>query len=322
MASRRNRTAVRTVALVLALALVGGVLWTAVASFQGAQPQGIRRFLHIHGLGVHPYDPQTVLLATHEGLIAVRGGTDWSWVGEMHMDMMGIVVSLYEPGVIFVSGHPGVAGPARDLMDPTGVLQSADLGLTWERLALEGQVDFHALTESTGRGTLYGWNVSAQRPVGLYRSNDRGHTWEHIPSADLPADPRVVLGLAAHPTDAERLVAATILGLLFSEDGGKTWQVEPVEEVYTAVAYEPGNPDRLWAYRAVPDSLLKYSDDGGQTWTATPFSLGQEDAVYAIAVSPHDPSVVYLGTVNMMLVRSLDGMATWQVLARAGEPVR
>lgn len=109
----------------------------------------------------------------------------------------------------------------------------------------------------------------------------------------------------------QQLVSATSMPAQFRIQHGVT------EGVYE-IAVAPGNPDRL--YMATMGRVFR-SDDRGLTWSlpseAAPFPLHFDaNSPYRLygpfmAVSPTDPNVVFLGTPDQGLWRSLDGGANW-----------
>lgn len=280
----------------------------------GAAAAGVVLFHHIHGLAVDPTDPAVLFVATHGGLLRVIRDRQWEWVGEARHDYMGFTHHPQTQGTVFVSGHPQGEG----LPNPMGVLVSRDGGRTWRPLALQGQVDFHAMTISADGETLYGWNVMPS--PGLYRVSAKDGAWKRLDAAGL----RDVFSLANHPEEPETLLAGTRAGLLVSRDGGSTWasasgQLEGV--FVTAVAYSPKDPRRLYAYAVRQGLGFLMSTDGGKTWKATGLFLGTEDAIAVLAPSPHGEQTIYIATFSSDIQKSTDGGQTWKALARKGKPV-
>ena len=61
----------------------------------GAQPAAPVAVHHIHGLAVDPREPETLLVATHTGLVRLGPQARLEWVGEQRFDLMGFTA---EPG--------------------------------------------------------------------------------------------------------------------------------------------------------------------------------------------------------------------------------
>jgi hypothetical protein len=296
-----------TVALAAGLAACGGD--------GDGQTATAESFSHVHGVQAPGWAPEVVLLATHHGLVRIEDD-QWSYVGQERHDFMGFAAHPGQPGVLYGSGHPA---PDSDLRNPLGFVVSTDGGATWEVRSLAGEADFHAMTVGAAGSVIYGWNVTGR--VGLYRSVDDGHTWQVLDAAALHASEGMV-GLAAHPDDADVLWAATLDGLLRSDDAGATWQPVVDGTPVTAVAYDPADPERMYAYTAPPGDGMLTSVDGGRSWSATGWALeSPQDAVGHIAVDPGEPGVLHAGTFGEDLYRSDDGGTTWRALARGGAPV-
>lgn len=95
-----------------------------------------------------------------------------------------------------------------------------------------------------------------------------------------------------------------------ARDGSGAWTVQHLatEHQVTRLAADPTNPATLFA--ATRDGVLR-SDDRGLTWQ--PRGL-EGQIVKSIAVSPHDPQVVYAGLKPALLCVSRDGGQNWQEL--------
>jgi len=271
---------------------------------------------HVHGMAVDPKDPSVLYVATHGGLIRVKDGRRWSYVGADRSDFMGFTMPADGSGAIFVSGHPDLQS---NRPNPMGVLLSRDGGRTWKPVALEGAADMHAMTFSKLENALYGWNVMG-RNTGLYRVSPAGGKAARLEAGGLES----VYSLAAHPAERGRLLAGTSHGLMGSTDGGATWAAVPgalAGILVTAVAYHPTDGARVYAYGFKDGLGFVRSTDGGKTWKATEFLLSDRDGVVVIAPSLHAADTVFVATAGGDILRSDNGGTTWAPLAKAGRPV-
>jgi len=295
------------------MALVGvWVAWSAPAP----KFTPVTQLHHIHGLAVDPKDPHILYIATHGGLVRLVEEKRWELVGEDRSDLMGFTVDPGNRGVMYASGHPDHPGRGPN---PLGVRVSRDGGQTWQRLALEGRVDLHAMTFSPAEDALYGWN--GMGVPGLYRISARDGVWARVESTGFQG----AFSLAAHPSKRGMLLAGTRTGLLRSQDAGKTWTEVPLGVSLkgvpvTAVAYHPKNHQLVYAYAVRPEQGFLKSTDGGRTWNPTGFFVGDQDAVAVIAPSPSQPDVLYISTFTSDIYKSTDGGRGWQPLAKQGRP--
>jgi photosystem II stability/assembly factor-like uncharacterized protein len=147
----------------------------------------------------------------------------------------------------------------------------------------------------------------------LYRSTDRGQTWEPL------AGP----GLAHVALDPRRssTVCAGGRRLLCSTDGGQTWRdVSPPANgtlELTALALLPGGVILAGAEDSGGPRVLR-SADGGGTWSTV---FQDPDQVRSIVVDPAAPSRVYHVSAATVYT-STDGGLSWTGMSRpAGGPI-
>lgn len=208
-------------------------------------------------------------------------------------------------------------------------LRSPDGGRTWTA----GRVPPHvvpvgalcASSEHPDQAWLSRSNV-------LWRTRDGGRTWTRLSNPNTWSIGRIL----SLPGD-RIFLATTGNGILFSPDGGDTWEersaglpkgvgAEPLLAVEDIVA-DPRNPRRLWA--GVRFRGVYATDDGGGFWKRRakglpvpyPWSTGPA----RLAVSLADPDVVYLALswpvhsrrVENALFRSSDGGHSWKRVGAA-----
>ena len=238
--------------------LLGAAYLLAVAPAASSAAK-VERFTHIHGLEVPAWAGGEVFVSTHIGLLRIDSEGEWYEVGDVKHDFMGFRAHPSEEGVLYSSGHPDLQS---GLPNPIGFMVSRDAGLSWEPLALTGEVDFHAMTvQQTDGDVVYGFNVAGE--AGLYRSFDGGHNWERVDSPEL-LEVGGALSLEVHPQDREALFAGTQAGLFYSGDGGRSWENVALQGVpVTAVRFAPGGAGKLFVYGAHPEARLLVSEDLG-----------------------------------------------------------
>jgi photosystem II stability/assembly factor-like uncharacterized protein len=159
---------------------------------------------------------------------------------------------------------------------------------------------------------------SSYAGIGMYRSKDKGKTWQYLGLPESHHIGKVQL----HPTD-DNTAWVAVLGHLYSPnkergvykttDGGATWkQTLSVNDNTGAVEMEinPQNPNELYAamwYRtrsawnfeeSGPGSGIYKSTDGGNTWTllnkdGSGLPTGKVVGRIGLAVYPKNPQIVY-----------------------------
>ncbi len=228
-----------------------------------------------------------------------------------------------------------------------GVWTTDDAGQTWSNLSdgfFGGSIGAVAVSDwdpnviyvGGGEITVRG-NVS--HGDGVWKSQDRGRTWQHMGLADSRHIPRIRI----HPKDPD-LVYAAVLGHLYgpneergvyrSRDGGATWErVLFANENAGAVdlVMDPSNPRVLyastWRILRTPYSLesggegsgLWKSSDGGDSWTDITHNEGMPEGmvgIIGVAVSPATPDRVFaiVEAEKGGVFRSEDGGETWSMV--------
>ncbi len=266
-------------------------------------------------------------------------------IGPMGNRVIAVVGEPGNPNVYYVGAASG------------GVWRSTDGGHSWEPVFDDQDVssigslalapsDPNVLWAGTGE-TFIRANISLGN--GIYRSTDRGDTWEHRGLDATGRIGRVVI----HPRDPDVVYACALghtygpqeeRGVYRTRNGGETWERVLFVDPNTGCAdivMAPSNPRILFAgmwqidvktwgrTSGGPGSGLWVSRDGGDTWEQlegnglpTPplgkiglgMSADDPDRVYAlIETSSNDdfaPSDPYQGT----LWRSDDGGRKWEMV--------
>jgi photosystem II stability/assembly factor-like uncharacterized protein len=187
-------------------------------------------------------------------------------------------------------------------------------------------------------------------PGGLFRSTDRGATWELVrPLWDDPrrrrwfgggAEGAGIHSILVDPRDAKRvLIAVSCAGVWVTTDGGQTWgpqskgmraEYMPPEKQFEETVQDPhimvmckAEPDCLWVQH---HNGIFRSTDGSKSWqeikTASPSVFG-----FAVAVHPNDPETAWFVPARkdeyrypvdgkVVVSRTRDGGKTFQVLTK------
>ncbi|MGQ0702615.1 MAG: exo-alpha-sialidase [Gemmatimonadales bacterium] len=303
-----------------------------------------------------------ILLATRKGLFSTDPGPNGSWQLR-EAGFMGSNVSqvLTDPrdGARYAAlnhGHFGVK-----------LHRSDDRGKTWQEITTPAFPEGELATVSTHFSGPITPSVSliwalepggedqpgrlwcGTIPGGLFRSDDRGATWQLVrPLWDHPgrkewfgggADLPGIHSILVDPRDSNRIVLGVSCGGVWvTSDGGETWacRAQGMRAAYMPPerALDPGiqDPHRVVLCRARPDTMwaqhhngIFRTDNGGESWrevSAQPSSFG-----FAVAVHPGDPDTAWFvpGVSDehrlppdgrVMVTRTTDGGQTFQVLDR------
>lgn len=267
---------------VVVVAVAAAALWESTTGADEATSAD--RPEHVHGLGLDPAD-DALLVATHTGLWKLNlGEGKAARIGDSRQDTMGFTV--VGPNRFLGSGHPDLRD---DLPSHLGLIESMDAGMTWRSVSLLGEADLHVLRFVNGR--LYGYDSNTGL---LLVSDDVGRSW-----AERVA-PGLILDLAVHPRNTERLVATTSRGLTRSEDGGRTWTT--IGQALGYLAWPTDN--RL--YVVDTRGTVYVSADSGATLRVVG-SLGSEPAALLAATDTE----LYVALHDSAIRQSIDGGVTW-----------
>jgi photosystem II stability/assembly factor-like uncharacterized protein len=132
------------------------------------------RALNVTSIQVDPFEPETVYAATLTGFYkTTNGGKAWVRIGESLADQMIIAMQLdrAKKGVLYLAGRDGVH-------------RSEDSGATWTAMN-NGftTLNVRSLVQSQTDPALF---YAGTNGSGLYRSKNRGETWESVPTV-LPS---------------------------------------------------------------------------------------------------------------------------------------
>lgn len=270
---------------------------------------------------VHPADPNWAYVRTCGGrLLRTRdGGVTWPEVAHFG-DLTGLVLdvgSRSQP-TLYASGSQA------------GLLRSRDGGKTWKSLVVGGnrvaRITLLASSRAPGAGPgalLAGIEVPGSAPSQLWRSPDGGATWQRLLATSA------ISAVLEHPFDASRLFVAVVpIGVLRTQDGGRSWQ--PASRGLTAssafaIAADPREPDRIYlslvteGTRGATSRGLWTSQDSGATWRRFANLVGAPAARFPrISKTLADPSAagVLYALTDDAIFRTEDGGITWIELAR------
>lgn len=310
-------------------------------------------------IATHPKNPKILYVASNDALYKTRdGGESWEKTSQSFASdrVTAIAVDplmtsaiyagtngdgVYKSGDAGRTWHPFNSGLRAHVMivgqfafDPVdqeivylastvGVYRSTNRGRDWTEW-MHGMKEVHfvvsIVAHPSNRNILY-----AGTSGGVYKTTKGGKPWTRAIVGMLPEnDPSTsmalgVNALAIDPVAPATIYAGTTKGLFKTTDAAETWtrikEGTLADEFIMGVSIDPTASNVIYVgHRAGIDK----STDSGQTWTVMNHGLTNLN-VRTLAMSPHDPLLLYAGMNRGGLFRSRDGAETWvPVLGNAG----
>jgi photosystem II stability/assembly factor-like uncharacterized protein len=294
----------------------GGATWTRRIQGLTAVPTLI--------MAVDPSDPDRIWTYGNAVYRTADGGARW------------VRVPGPDPRALHLGNLLAIGAGSQVFAEAGHALWTADRdGSDWRKLLGPPEIDdlIALQVAPSNLSTVYAAGVDLAHETKLYRSTDRGATWQLRSSGDpLPfRDAGCALeDLAVAPSDAGVVYVATgsfaptlpecPSKVIRSDDGGATWSVPaagPPVGIVSRIAVDPHDPRVVYAGTgggSIPGDGLWKSTDGGVTWARIDqgFRVQTLTAILASTI----PGRVYAATFGQVF-RSDDGGATWRTRSRA-----
>lgn len=286
-------------ALVASIALAG----CTDAASQVALPD-------VHGL-TYNGDGTKLYVAVHDGLVVYSDGR-WSKGSEPRHDYMGFSGTRKH---FFASGHPA---PGSGMVNPLGLMLSADGGKTWSKRGLQGESDFHLLAAGFENDAVYVYTHapnSKMKQAGIHYTLNQGFTWQRAAASGLNGK---LSALTVHPTDAAVVAAATDAGVFLSRDHGARFEPLAAGRQALGIKFDLDGKSLWFGSFDTAPSLQRVSLDGPRRENAALPSLGR-DAVAYIAQNPARPDEIAIATFERSVFVSPDRGKTWKEIASRGQ---
>ncbi len=284
-------------------------------------------------------DPRVIYVGTAGGGIwkSLNGGVTFSPIFEKYTMSIGcITVNQNNPEEIWVG--TGEINVRNSVSVGTGLYRSKDGGKTWEHLGFKdseriAEIVLHPKDPAIAYVCVLGnlWNPSKER--GVYKTKDRGKTWEKIlyvdentGCGDLAIDPQEPDVVYAGMWQVRRMPYFFISGgpgsgFFKSTDGGKNWKEIKKglpEGNLGRIAFDvsPSRPGTIYGIFEAKETALYRSDDMGESWERVNSFLGVKLRPFYLAeikVDPMDHKKLY--NLSVILFTSEDGGKNFSTLA-------
>jgi photosystem II stability/assembly factor-like uncharacterized protein len=261
----------------------------------------------INSLAMSGSNPDIIYAGTSRGVFAtLDGGSTWMKRGLPDTSIRVVQAAPDNPDFVYAGTKDGI-------------YKSEDGGINWtQRNGLPEKLSgawVNAITiDPQNHEILYaGTGRALQQPpeeiTGIFKSTDGGGTWQLKLSDGLDA----VAALLIDTDNASRIYAgvrpwgSASDGFCKSIDWGETWACKDIDPPYTAdevdvLAMSSAGFDPPVIYAVGGDYVYK-STDRGEVWTRTNFD---DHSIWALAVDPSDPDVVYAGTGRWRVISPVD----------------
>jgi photosystem II stability/assembly factor-like uncharacterized protein len=269
-------------------------------------------------VSTHPAQPGVVLSGTDQGIYR-WDPVENKWIhlpSELDsLQVLQLEQAPWDPDFILAGTRPA------------GVYRSIDAGQTWSRLALGNAVECSFINtprvtsihfDPRDRDTLW---VTIEIDA-IWRSRDRGATWERLGNGLLTDDVHTVALI--DELGGRRILVATEEGLHRSDDEGRNFYPVPVPQApwpyFRAMVARADRTGVL--FLAIGDrpsgetGMLLRSRDWGETWADAGLPKPVNSTIWSIGTNVADPLLIYCCTIFGQVFRSSDGGENWTKLVR------
>jgi photosystem II stability/assembly factor-like uncharacterized protein len=247
----------------------------------------------VTAMAIDPRNADRIWLGTSDGQIfrSTDGGTVWRRIRPGIITV--ILFDSEKAGIIYAG-----LKPLLDLTEEAnggGVFISEDDGQTWNMLEGMRGRSVRNMAQSTKDHNVL---VAAARD-GIYRTGDRGQTWERITPANDP-ELKGFHSVAIDPRDANVIYVGTHHLPWKTTDAGKTWKLAASKEKgmiddsdIFAIHIDASDPDTVLMSAC---SGIYRSRNASETWTkiqGIPYTSRRTHVIYQ---HPTKPEMIFAGT--------------------------
>lgn len=273
----------------------------------------------VWSIASHPATPERLFAGSDQGVFRWDEATArWAHLPSAMQDVWALAIDPSDPDML-------IAGTR-----PAQFHRSTDAGATWSAVIAPGVIPLSDVNAGPTRVTQIlfdpvddGMVWAAVEVGGIYRSRDRGLTWEYKDKGLISGD---VHGLAVvkQPDGRKVVFATTNRGLHRSEDNGESFALQDIPSPWPYTRSIVPRADHsgvvfLTNGNGPPgnDGFLLRSRDHGETWANAKLPGPLESTVWCVATHAADPMLIFVCTNLGELFRSTDGGETFTRLPHA-----
>ncbi len=164
---------------------------------------------------------------------------------------------------------------------------------------------------------------------GIFRSEDFGRTWAQANKTTDGGELEKsdVFEIKFSPKDARMIYAATAKGLFVSQDSANTWRnildakIVFSDEAIVAFALDQKNPQRMYLAAFEVNKRSRILKTKGVGFYEVYSTAAAENKITGLWVDSFDPSVIYAGTTQGLLLVSRDFGESWGIVHEFTGPV-
>ncbi|HQR36273.1 MAG TPA: YCF48-related protein [Blastocatellia bacterium] len=275
----------------------------------------------VTALTIDPRNANRILVGSGDGQIysSIDGGTVWKRVRPGIRALSCTVTILHfdreKPNLIYAGAKPQTE--VGDETNGGGFFISEDNGESWrEAESLRGRA-VRSFSQSVSEPGV----MAIAASNGVYRSSDRGKTWELITPIGNP-ELRGFHSVAIDPRDANAVYVGTHHLPWKTPDGGKTWKRTGHKDVgmiddsdIFTIQVDPDDPNTVMMSAC---SGIYRSRDAGNAWTkfqGIPYSSRRTHMVYR---HPTRRETIFAATTEGLWISTQDGKQdTWRQVTSA-----
>ena len=293
----------------------GGESWNRLLTPTG----GFYNESRCWALATHPARPGEILAGTDQGLYRFSphtGRFDYIPSPMDNLHILRIAQSPHDPDFIVCGTRPAE------------VFLSHDNGARWQRSNLNASTECWFI--NTSRVTSVHFDPVDGDTIwltieidGVFRSTDRGRTWERI-IRGLHDNDTHDLVFKDQPDGSRTVLCSTEDGVHRSHDQGASWQQLAVPQAkwdyFRSLKQPAANSDTVIA--SVGDkpsgeaAQLLISRDFGESWAECTLSHPANSTIWSIGTNPADENLLFAATIFGQIFKSTDGGESWQKMKR------